>query len=488
MVENSIAHELRQIVGADAVLDKPEDLQLYTYDGSTGQGRPEAVCFPQTTEHVSRILKFANKNNIPIVPRGAGTGLSGGSIARQGGIVLGFARMNKVLEVDAANHRATVQPGVVNIELSNAVAHLGLYFAPDPSSQRACTIGGNVAENSGGPHTLASGVTVNHVTGLEVVLPDGRVTEFGGKTFNGCGYDLTGFFIGSEGTLGVATKITVKLMRLPESVATLLAIFNTVEDAAQTVVALTSSGITPAALELLDGLMLRAVEDAYHAGYPLDSGAVLLIELEGLREEVEEYATAVEAICKKQNARETRRAKTEEERTLLWMGRKHAFGAIGRLASGFYTQDGVIPRTKIPQTLQFIETVGKKYSLRIGNVFHAGDGNLHPLIMYDIRDPHQAECTLKAGEEILQYCIDVGGSITGEHGVGMEKIDMMPKLFSPASLEVMKRLRNVFNPLGILNPAKMIPGARSCRETTMPGHASLGDPSKDFARMGGGAP
>lgn len=482
----SLGNDLRKIVGKDAVLDRREDLMLYAYDGSIERGMPEAVCFPQTTEHVSRIVKLSHGRNIPIIPRGAGTGLSGGSIARQGGIILGFSRMNKVIEVDVGNQRAIVQPGVVNLELSQSIAHLGLYFAPDPSSQKACTIGGNVAENSGGPHTLANGVTTNHVTGLEVVLPDGRVLEFGGKTNEGTGYDLTGFFIGSEGTLGIATKITVRLTRLPEAVETLLAIYNTIEDAANTVVKITASGITPSALELMDGWTLRTVEEAYHAGYPLDSGAVLLIELEGLREEVSENAAVVEAICKLQNAREVHRAQTEAERTQLWMGRKHAFGALGRISPDCYTQDGVIPRTKIPQTLQRIEEIGKKYGLRIGNIFHAGDGNLHPLILFDARDKDQTTRTLKAGEEILQYCIDVGGSITGEHGVGMEKIDMMPKLFSAASLDVMKRLRNVFNPRGTLNPMKLIPGARSCRETMSPGHASLGDPKDEIAGKNGG--
>jgi glycolate oxidase len=303
-------------------------------------------------------MRLATDAGVPVVPRGAGTGLSGGSIARNGAIVLAFARMNRILEIDLDNHRAVVQPGVVNLELTQAVASRGFYFAPDPSSQKACTIGGNVAENSGGPHTLAYGVTVNHVTGVEVVLHDGRIAQYGGKTTDACGYDLTGFFIGSEGTLGVATKVTVKLTRMAEAVATLLAIFNTVDDAAKTVAALTAEGITPAALEMLDGWTLRAVEAATHAGYPLDSGAVLLIELEGLREAVEEQAEAVREVCRSQNAREVRKAQNEAERTLLWKGRKEAFAAIGRLSHSYYTQDGVVPRTKIPDTLRYVEQVG----------------------------------------------------------------------------------------------------------------------------------
>jgi glycolate oxidase len=468
-----LASQLKRIVGKDAVLDRPEDLMLYEYDGGVDRGTPQYVCFPQTTAQVSNIMKLATKRGIPIVPRGAGTGLSGGSIARQGGIVLGFARMNKILEIDLANQRAVVQPGVVNLDLTKAVEKHGFYFAPDPSSQKACTIGGNVAENSGGPHTLAYGVTVNHVTGVEVVLPNGDIVQFGGKAADAAGYDLTGFFVGSEGTLGIATKITVKLSRSPESVATLLAIYNTVDDAAQTVVALTAASITPAALEMLDGWTLRTVEAAVHAGYPLDSGAVLLIELEGLREQVDENAEQVIAICKTAGAREVRRAQTEDERHRLWEGRKTAFGAVGRISASYYVQDGVIPRTKIPQTLAHIEAVGKKYGLQIGNIFHAGDGNLHPLILFDIRDADQVKRTIAAGHDILEYCLSVGGSITGEHGVGMEKLDMMPSMFSACDIDVMTRLRNVFNPASTLNPQKMLPTTRSCRETFNPGHPSV---------------
>jgi glycolate oxidase len=376
--------------------------------------------------------------------------------------------MNRILEVDLANQRAVVQPGVVNLELSNYVVKHGVYYAPDPSSQRACTIGGNVAENSGGPHTLALGVTVNHVTGLEVVLPNGRIVEFGGKAQDSCGLDLTGFFVGSEGTLGVTTKITVKLTKLPESVATLLAIYNTVEDAANTVVAITQSGVTPAALEMLDGWLLRAVEAAVHAGYPLDSAAVLLIELEGMKEAVEEQAEAVNRVCMQQKAREVRRAKDEAERQALWLGRKTAFGAIGRISTSYYTQDAVIPRTKVPVTLAEIDRIGKKYGLQIGNVFHAGDGNLHPLILFDGRDAVQTENSRKVGKEIMSFCLSLGGSITGEHGVGSEKMNLMPYMFTEDDLEIMVRLRGVFNPDSLLNPHKVIPETRMCREITGP--------------------
>jgi len=467
-MDSSIIRQLRKIVGREAVLDRPEELMLYEYDGGVDRSRPGAVVFPQNTEHVARIMRLAHTTRTPVVPRGAGTGLSGGAIARQEAIMLAMARMNKILEIDVENQRAVVQPGVVNLEVSNATAKYGYYYAPDPSSQKACTIGGNVAENSGGPHTLALGVTVNHITGLEVVLPDGRIVEFGGKAQDSCGLDLTGFFVGSEGTLGVATKITVKLTKLPESVATLLAIYNSVEDAANTVVAITQSGITPAALEMLDGWMVRCVEENVHAGYPMDAAAVLLIELEGMKEVVEEQANAVSRVCAEQKAREVRRAADEKQRQLLWLGRKTAFGAVGRVAPAYYTQDGVIPRTKVPATLAEIERISQKYGLVIANVFHAGDGNLHPLILFDSRDAEQREKSKKAGNEIMACCLSFGGSITGEHGVGLEKRNFMPYMFTEADLEVMIRLRNAYNPESILNPQKMIPDLHFCREITGP--------------------
>jgi glycolate dehydrogenase FAD-linked subunit len=461
----AVVDQLRKIAGRDAVLDRPEDLMLYEYDAGVRKSTPAAVVFPQNTEHVSQIMKLANSAGFPVVARGAGTGLSGGAISPEGGVVVAFARMNRILEIDADNMRAVVQPGVVNQTLSDNVAHLGLYFAPDPSSQKACTIGGNVAENSGGPHTLAYGVTVNHVTGLTAVLPSGEIVRFGGKATESSGYDLTGFFVGSEGTIGIVTEITVKLLRRPERVATLLGIFETIDDGARTVAAITAAGITPAALEMLDGWTLRAVEAACHAGYPLDAGAVLLIELEGLAELVEEQAAAVREVCLQQKAREVRRAKDETERALLWKGRKNAFAALGRLAPSYYSQDGVVPRTRIPTVLQFILGVAEKYGLRIGNIFHAGDGNLHPLILFDPRDPAQLELVQVASRDILEYCVSVGGSITGEHGVGLEKRNLMPLLFSDEDLDVMLSLRNAFNAAGVLNPGKLFPTTRMCAET-----------------------
>ncbi len=464
---SSITRELAALVGPANVLDRPEDLMLYEYDAGLSTGTPQWVVFPESTEQVSRIARLASGNKIALVPRGAGTGLSGGSIPRAGGIVLVVSRMTRILELDIPNRRATVQPGVVNSDLSAAVARHGLYFAPDPASQKVSTIGGNVAENSGGAHTLLHGVTVNHITGLEVVLPDGRVTHMGGKALDACGYDLTGLFVGTEGTVGIVTSITVKLTKITEAVETLLGIFNIIDDAANTVASITAEGITPVALEMLDGKTLRCVEEATHAGYPMDSGAVLLIELEGLREAVREQADSVREVCLRHHAREVRRAANEAERQLLWKGRKTAFAALGRLAPAYYTQDGVVPRSQIPAVLRFIETVARKYDLQIGNIFHAGDGNLHPCILFDLRDPSQVERTHAAGRDILQHCVECGGTITGEHGVGMEKNELMPLLFTEDDLEIMKRVHDAFNPASILNPQKLFPTPRSCRETNI---------------------
>ena len=464
MASAPVVRELTQIVGGGAVLGRPEDLMLYEYDGLSSVRPPDAVVFPTTTQQVVSIVKLAARVGTPVIARGAGTGLSGGAVVSEGGIVVSFARMKRILEIDLQNQRARVQPGVVNLDLSLAVSDSGYYFAPDPSSQKACTIGGNVAENSGGPHTLAYGVTTNHVLGLEVVLSDGSVIHTGAKFFDRPGYDITGLVVGSEGTLGIVTEIIVRLMRKPECNKTLLAIYNTVKDATRTVAAITARGITPAALEMMDGLTLRAVEEATHAGYPMDSAAVLLIEVEGLNEAVEEHVDEIEAVCVENHAREVRKARSAQERDLLWKGRKNAFGALGRISPAFYVQDGVIPRTRLPEMLEHIEQVGHKYGLRIGNIFHAGDGNLHPLLMFDNRDADQSRRVLKAGQEILARCAEMGGSITGEHGVGIEKNEMMPLIFSADDLEMMRKVKAVFNPAGVLNPGKVLPTGKMCGE------------------------
>ena len=463
-MDSRLLSDLKKLLGPDAVLHTPEELILYEYDGSTEVARPNCVVFPRTTAHVVEIIKLANRYQTPIVGRGAGTGLSGGALARKGGIVVIFSRMNKILSVDVENQRAVVQPGVVNLDLSTAVAPLGLYYAPDPSSQRACTIGGNVSENSGGPHTLAYGVTTNHTLSLEVVLPTGELIRLGSPALDPPGYDLMGLFVGSEGTLALVTEITVKLMRLPEAVKTLLAIFDTVDDATETVAEITARGITPAACEMLDGWALRAVEAYCHAGYPIDSAGVLLIDIDGLREAVEAQAEDVADICRVHHAREVRVARDSSERDLLWKGRKNAFGAIGRLSTTYYVQDGVIPRTKLPATLRRINEVSKKYGFAIGNIFHAGDGNLHPLILFDARDQEQYRGVIAAADEIIQFCVQMGGSITGEHGVGMEKDRLMPWMYSEAEIDLMRRVRDAFNPTGLLNPAKMFPNRKGCGE------------------------
>jgi glycolate oxidase len=463
-MDPSLIVELEQALGPANVLSKPEDLILYEYDGSTEHARPDCVVFVRTTGDVVAVARFSSRRGVPIVARGAGTGLSGGALARHGGIQIAFSRMNRILAIDFENQRAVVQPGVVNSEVTHAVEHAGLYYAPDPSSQKACTIGGNVAENAGGPHTLAYGVTTNHVLGLELVLPDGEVMRIGGKTLDTPGYDLTGLLVGSEGTLALVTEITVRLLRAPEAVKTLLAIYETVDDATETVAEITARGITPAACEMLDGWTIRAVEAFVHAGFPLDASAVLLIEVEGVREGVEAQGTAISEVCKLHRAREVRVARDNRERDLLWKGRKNAFGAVGRISPMYYVQDGVIPRSKLPATLRRVAEIGKHYGFEIGNIFHAGDGNLHPIIPYDPREQNQYERAAAAAQEIMAWCISLGGSITGEHGVGMEKNEMMPALFTVADLDAMKRIRDAFNPSGLLNPGKMFPVGKGCGE------------------------
>jgi glycolate oxidase len=463
-MHSGLARELEKLLGSSSVLSQPEDLLLYEYDGSVEKGRPHVVVLPTSTEQVSSIVKLAASHNVPIVGRGAGTGLSGGALARTGGVMIVFARMNRILALDAENQRAIVQPGVVNFELTRAAEPHGLYFAPDPSSQKSCTIGGNVAENAGGPHTLAYGVTTNHVTALELVLPDGEIVRVGSQQGDAPGYDLTGLFVGSEGTLALVTEITVKLSRKPEAVKTLLAIFDSVDDAAETVVDITARAITPAACEMLDGWTLRVVEDFVHAGFPRDAAAVLLLEVEGLVEAVGAQSSAIIEVCNAHHAREVRVARDDNERELLWKGRKNAFGALGRLAPSNYVLDGVIPRTKLPQTLRRIRQIGAQYGFDIGNIFHAGDGNLHPIVLYDPRDKSQLERAMQASAEIIRYCVEVGGALTGEHGVGMEKSELMPLLFSDADFDLMRRVHDAFNPDSSLNPGKIFPLNKGCGE------------------------
>jgi glycolate oxidase len=465
-----VAERLRQVVGADAILTSPSDLLVYECDGFTiEKNKPDIVVFPASTDQVVQIVKICNELGVPFLPRGAGTSLAGGCLPVGGGVVIALTRMKRILEVNTRDRYAVVEPGVVNKWLTEHLKPAPYHFAPDPSSQGACTIGGNAATNSGGPHTLKYGVTVNHVLGLELVLPDGQVAQTGGAAEDQPGYDLTGVIVGSEGTFGITTKLWVRLTRNPEAYRTLLGVFETVDDATNTISDIIGAGIIPGALEMLDQLILQAVEAAYHFGFPLDAGAVLIMEVDGLEAGLDADAERITEIARKNRAREVRRATSEADRLLLWKARKNAFGAVGRLAPSYCTQDGVVPRTKLPHILQEIHRIGEKYQLRICNVFHAGDGNIHPITLFDERDPDQVKRVLAAGHEILEECLKCGGSVTGEHGIGVEKINFMPKLFSPEDLMMMTRLRSAFNPDGQCSPGKMFPTAGACIEPSKAG-------------------
>jgi glycolate oxidase len=459
---------LAEVVGAPNLISSLEQLVVYECDAYTlEKNLPQAVVLPASTAEVSRVARLCAEHQVPIIPRGAGTSLSGSVLAVTGGVMIGLSRMNKVLELDYRNRRALVEAGCVNAWITNAVKPQGFLYAPDPSSQPACTIGGNVAMNSGGPHTLKLGVTTNHVLGLELVLPDGEVVWLGTRPDGGeevAGYDLRGAVLGSEGMFGIVTRVLVKLIKAPAATKTMLGVFESVDDASQTVSDIISAGIIPAALEMMDHLITQAVEAAYHFGFPLDAGAVLIVELDGLAAGLEPQAARIVEICKVNRAREVRIAKTEQERLDLWKCRKRAFGAIGRLSPNFLTQDGVVPRSKLPEIMRFIRATSAKYGLRIPNVFHAGDGNIHPLVLYDERDPAQVRQAVAAGNEILEKCIELGGSVTGEHGIGVEKIDFMEKQFSKETLQAMRELRTVFDPQSRCNPHKLFPGSKRCAD------------------------
>jgi glycolate oxidase len=461
---------LRSIVGPGALIHSPAELLVYECDGYTiEKNTPDVVVFPTSTEQVVEIVKLCNEFDVPFLPRGAGTSLAGGCLPVGGGVVISLARMKRILEVDYRNRYAIVEPGVVNLWLTNHLKPHGYHFAPDPSSQGACTVGGNVATNSGGPHTLKYGVTVNHVLGTEIVLPDARVARTGGPVEDAPGYDLTGVIVGSEGTFGVVTKVWVRITRNPEAYRTLLGVFETVDDATNTISDIIGASIIPGALEMLDNPILAAIEAAFHFGFPLDAGAVLIMEVDGLEAGLDEDARRISEIAEHNRAREVRQANTDAERALLWKSRKQAFGAVGRLAPSYCTQDGVVPRTKLPHMLRQIRRIGEKYDLKICNVFHAGDGNLHPILLFDERDAEQVKRVLAASHEILEECITLGGSVTGEHGIGVEKIDLMPRLFSPEDLAMMVRLRSAFNPQGRCSPMKMLPTAGACIEQSKVG-------------------
>ena len=465
----SFAAELRDVLGAEHVITEPEQLRVYECDGLTGhRAMPELVVLPGSTEDVQTVLRACHRERVPFVARGAGTGLSGGATPVAGGVVVSLSRMNRILEIDLASQRVVVEPGVANLDVTRAVAPHGFFYAPDPSSQQVCTIGGNVAENSGGAHCLKYGFTTHHVTGVTFVLPDGEALELGGKSLELEGPDLLGAIVGSEGTLGVVTRITLRILRVPAAVRTLLAGFRTMDAAGGAVSDIVAAGVMPSAIEMMDRITLEAAEKAVAPGYPAGAGAVLLVELDGVAEQVEDDASVIERICAEHGAFEIRAATDEADRALLWRGRKSAFAAMGRVASDYYVQDGVVPRTRLPEVLRRIEQLSDSYGLRVGNVFHAGDGNLHPLVLYDAAIDGQTERARELAEAILEACVDAGGSLTGEHGIGMDKACSMPRMFSERDLHVFERLRRAFDPAGLCNPGKVIPTPRLCGEVPGP--------------------
>lgn len=451
---------LGRIVGPDGVLVRPAELAVYECDGLTlEKSAPRLVVCPRTTDETAAVLRLLHEHNLPFIPRGAGTGLAGGSIAVGASVVVSTARMRRILAVDPDNRRIRVEAGVANLAVTRAVDADGFLYAPDPSSQQACTIGGNVATNSGGPHTLKCGVTVDHVLGLTLVQPDGRVVRLEGGAPDEAGYDLVGLIVGHEGTFGIVTEVTLRLIRKSAAVRTLLAIFDSVPDATRTVSAIIARGIIPAALEMLDNPILAALNAAFGMDFPEDAAAVLLVEVDGVNAGLDRQVERVEALCRDNSAREVRRARTEPERARLWAARKKAFGAIGRLAPNYLTQDGVVPRTKLPELLERIRAIAARHRVKSVNVFHAGDGNIHPCLTYDDRIPGEVERVVAASTEILEVCLELGGSLSGEHGIGVEKLGLMGRLFAPADLERMRRVRGVFDPLGRSNPHKALPDA-----------------------------
>lgn len=466
MDKAEVIRRLRDIVGDRFVLDKEMELQAYDCDAFTLiKHRPLCVVLPETTEQVAQVVRLLHEQQLPFLPRGAGTGLSGGAIPLHGEVIIGLSRMTRVLDVDVPAQRATVEAGLVNAWLTKRVEGDGYYYAPDPSSQMSCTLGGNVAENSGGPHCLKYGVTTNHVLGVTLVLPDGEIVKLGGQALDYPGYDLLGLLIGSEGTLGVVTEITVRLLRKPQGVKTVLCLFNSIAAASDTVSDVIAAGILPAALEIMDELAIKAVEKGNYAiGYPPDLPAVLIVEVDGLVAGLEEQAQAVVDIAKKHGCREVKVAQSAEERAAWWNNRKTAFGAMGKLAPDYYVQDGVIPRSKLTHVMARIAAISAEYDLLIANVFHAGDGNLHPLIAYDHTVPGMTDRVVQAGSAILKACVDAGGTISGEHGIGIEKREDMHACYTDLDLSAQVMVREVFNPADLCNPGKMIPTPGRCVE------------------------
>lgn len=465
MERETLIRRLKQAIGPDGVFSDPADLLTYEYDMGFESHPPDLVVLPRSTAQVQAAVRLANEAGIPIVARGSGTGLCSGAVPLAGGLVISLIRMNRILEIDLANRRAVVQPGVINLELSEHALPSGYFYAPDPASQKISSIGGNVATNAGGPHCLAYGVTSNHVLGLEVVLPDGEIIRTGGR-LDSPGYDLTGLLVGSEGTLGIVTEVTVRLMRVAESVRTALAVFGSVDDACHAVSNVIGDGIVPAALEMIDRLFCTAIEAAFHIGLPPDAGAVLLTEVDGPEAGLDDTLATIARVFRESGATDVQLAASAEERARLWAARKGAAGAMGRLAPNYYIQDGVVPRTRLPQAMARVEEISREYEIRIANVFHAGDGNLHPGLLFDRRYPEQIERALRAGDEILQTCVELGGAISGEHGIGFEKREQMTYAFGPQDLAAMAGLRATFDPRALFNPEKLLPAGSQCVEIT----------------------
>lgn len=467
-----LVSDLIDLLGSKNVLTDTTALSVYECDAAPSfKAMPDVVVFADTSQQVSDIVKISNKYNTPFIARGGGTGLSGGMLSINGGIIIALNRMDRILEIDLENERAVIEPGVVNLLLSQAVQEDGYHYAPDPSSQKACTIGGNIAENSGGPHTLKYGVTSDHILGIEVVMPDGEILEFGGEVEEEIGYDLRGVFIGSEGTFGIVTKAIVRLTRNPQAYQTAMAVFDNMDDASNSVSTIIGEGIIPAALEMMDTLVIQALEDAFKFGFPLDAEAILIVELDGIKTGMQNQTDKIIEIFNEFNAREINYAKDDAERQELWKARKSAFGSFGRLAPNYITQDGVVPRTTLPKVLRRISEISEKYQIAIANVFHAGDGNIHPIVLFDERDADQCERVEHVNKEILTVCAEVGGTITGEHGIGVEKMDYMPLIFSHADLQVMANVKEIFNPTGLCNPGKIFPTTESYQKLGMQPYA-----------------
>ncbi len=463
--KDEIIAALREIVPGEGVIVKDEELRAYETDGLTAyRTSPMVVVLPSTVEQVSRVMAYCHQEGIRVVPRGAGTSLSGGALPLEDGILLGLGKFNRILEVDFDNRCVVAQPGVTNLGITQAVEHEGFYYAPDPSSQIACSIGGNVAENSGGVHCLKYGLTTNNVLGVEMVLIDGTVVRLGGKHLDSEGYDLVGLINGSEGLLGVVTEVTVRILKKPESARAVLLGFPSNEQAGDTVAAIISSGIVPAGVEMMDRPAIHAAEDFVHAGYPLDVEALLICELDGPEDEVEELLARVSKLAEENGAVTERVSHDEAERANFWAGRKAAFPAVGRVTPDYYCMDGTIPRHQLAHVLKRMAEMADHYGLRVANVFHAGDGNLHPLIMYDANEGDQLERAEKFGADILRLCVEVGGVLTGEHGVGVEKRDLMPTMFDEVDLNTQQRVKCAFDPDGLLNPGKMFPTLHRCAE------------------------